>query len=288
MVYSISSNNIVEIMTLGKIRTLKVLRKTIYGAFLEINDQEEVLLPKKFVKDRLKEGDFVEVFLYTDSEDRIVATTHTPKIMLNEFAVLEVTDLNKHGAFLDWGLDKDLFLPYGEQEKRVEIGNKVVVCLCYDKQTDRLFASAKIGKFTKHSPSFKKGEEVDLLIGRKSELGYQVIINHRHVGLLFFNKIFQKVEMGDRTKGYIDQVREDGKIDVGLQKHGYDQVLDAQEILLSKLKEYNGILLYTDKSDPKAIEKEFGMSKSTFKKCVGALYKHRKIRIEADRIVLCS
>ena len=274
-------------MTLGKVKNLKVLRKTIHGAFLEISDDEEVLLPKKFVKNCLHVGDSIEVFLYTDSEDRIVATTHTPKIKLDEFAVLEVTDLNKYGAFLDWGLEKDLFLPYGEQEKRVKIGEKVVVCLCYDKQTDRLYASSKIGRFTKRSTSLKKGEEVDLLIGRKSELGYQVIINQRHVGLLFFNKIFQKIDLGDRIKGYIDNVREDGKIDVGLRKHGYDQVLDAQKVLLSKLHENEGVLPFTDKSDPKAIEKEFGMSKSSFKKSVGALYKQRKIKIEADRIVLC-
>lgn len=275
-------------MILGKTKTLKVLRITQYGAFLEIGDEEEVLLPRKFVKKSLKTGDAIEVFIYTDSEDRIVATTHTPKIKLNEFAVLEVTDLNKHGAFLDWGLEKELFLPYGEQEKRVQVGDKVVVRLCHDKETDRLFASAKIGRFTKRSPTLKKGEEVDLLIGRKSELGYQVIINNCHVGLLFFDKIFQKIHTGDRVKGYIDQVREDGKIDVGLRKHGYDQVIDAQEILLSKLKANQGVLPFTDKSDPKAIEKEFSMSKATFKKCVGALYKQRKIRIESDRIVLCQ
>lgn len=274
-------------MTLGTIQTLKVLRKTQYGAFLEVNDEEEVLLPKKFVKNNLNTNDTVEVFLYTDSEDRIVATTHTPKITLNTFAVLEVTDLTKHGAFLDWGLDKDLFLPYGEQEKRVEVGDKVVVRLCHDKETDRLFASAKIGRFTKTPPSYNKGEEVDLLIGRQSDLGYQVIINNRHVGLLYFDKIFQKIKMGDRVKGYIDRIREDGKIDIGLQKHGYDQVLDAQEVILSKLNKYKGVLPFTDKSDPKAIEKEFKMSKNTFKKSVGALYKQRKIRIEADRIVLC-
>lgn len=273
-------------MALGKIQTLTVLRKTIHGAFLEI-DEEEVLLPKKFVKRELNAGDQVKVFLYTDSEDRIVATTHTPKITLNTFAVLEVTDLTKHGAFLDWGLEKDLFLPYGEQEKRVEVGDKVVVRLCLDKETDRLYASSKIGRFTKTPPSFKKGEEVDLLIGRKSELGYQVIINDRHVGLLYFNKIFQKIKMGDCVKGYIDQVREDGKIDIGLQKHGYDQIVDAQQVILAKLKESKGVLPFTDKSDPKAIEKAFSMSKNTFKKSIGALYKQRKIRIEADRIVLC-
>jgi uncharacterized protein len=276
-----------EAMTLGKVKTLKVLRKTVHGAFLAINDGEEVLLPQKFVKQSLNTGDNIDVFIYTDSEDRIVATTHNPKIKLNEFAVLEVTDLNKYGAFLDWGLEKDLFLPYGEQEMRVNIGDKVVVSLCHDEQTDRLFASAKIGRLTKETPSFKKSEEVDLLIGRKSELGYQVIINNRHIGLLFFNKIFQKVKIGDRLKGYIDQVREDGKIDVGLRKHGYDQVIDAQEIVLSKLNEYKGALPFTDKSDPKAIQNAFNMSKSTFKKSVGALYKQGKIRIEADRIVLC-
>jgi predicted RNA-binding protein (virulence factor B family) len=276
-------------LCLGKVNCLYVLKKTIYGIFLKDPDSDqEVLLPNKYVPRDLDVGDSIDVFLYTDSEDRIVATTLTPKISLDGIAVLEVKDVTKFGSFLDWGLEKDLFLPFAEQDGRVQKGDKVTVCLCLDERTDRLFASAKIKGFSNRDITVKEGDEVDLLIGGASDLGYQVVINNTYLGLVFYNKIFRPLSKGERIKGFIEKVRDDGKIDVSLQKKGYIQVVDSQDLLLRKLQENNGVLYLTDKSDPEAIVQELLMSKKVFKKCLGALYKQRKIKIELDRIVLCS
>ncbi len=276
-------------LCLGKSNSLYYFKKTPFGIFLREDDNDqEVLLPNKYVPNDLNPGDYIDVFLYTDSEDRIVATTLTPKISLNELAVLEVKDVAKFGSFLDWGLEKDLFLPFSEQEGKVQKGDKVSVCLCLDESTDRLYASAKIRNFSNRQITVKEGDEVDLLIGSRSDLGYQAIINNTYIGLLFFDKIFRPLRKGDKMKGFIEKVREDGKIDVCLQKKGYVQVVDSQDLLLKKLRENNGVLYLTDNSDPKEIVQELSMSKSVFKKCVGALYKQRKIKIESDRIVLCS
>lgn len=276
-------------LSLGKVNSLYFFKKTIFGVFLRDNDSdEEVLLPNKYVPKDVDLGDPIDVFLYTDSEDRIVATTLTPKIFLHEVAVLEVKDTTKFGSFLDWGLEKDLFLPFAEQDGRLQIGDKVTVCLCLDERTDRLFASAKIKGFSNQEITVKEGDEVDLLIGEESDLGYQVVINNTYIGLVFFNKIFRPLYKGDEVKGFIEKIRDDGKIDVSLQKKGYTQVIDSQELLLKKLQENNGVLHLTDKSDPELIVQELLMSKKVFKKCLGALYKQRKIKIETDRIVLCS
>jgi predicted RNA-binding protein (virulence factor B family) len=276
-------------LCLGQVNSLSVFKKTVFGFFLrDADSDQEVLLPNKYVPKDLNLDDSIDVFLYTDSEDRIVATTLSPKIFLHEIAVLEVKDVAKFGCFLDWGLEKDLFLPLAEQDGKVQKGDKVTVCLRLDERTDRLIASAKIKKFNNQEVTVKEGDEVDLIVGGESDLGYQVIINHIYIGLVFFNKVFRPLRKGDQIKGYIEKVRDDGKIDVCLQKKGYIQVVDSQDLLLKKLQENNGVLYLTDNSDPKAITRELLMSKKVFKKCVGALYKQRKIKIETDRIVLCS
>lgn len=271
---------------LGKINSLCVLRNATCGMFLGDGGDQEVLLPNKYVPEDLDLDHSIDVFLYTDSEDRIVATTRTPKVLLHQFAVLEVKDVTKIGAFLDWGLEKDLLLPLSEQQGRIRKGDKVTVCLCLDEKTDRLFASAKINEYTDRELTVYEGEEVDLLIDRESELGWQVVINDRHTGLIFSNKIFKPLRKGDKLRGFIENIRKDGKIDVSLQKQGYSQVEDSQAILLKKLQDSNGVLHLTDKSDAKLISQKLGMSKKVFKKCVGALYKQRKIKIEPDCIVL--
>jgi len=271
---------------LGKINSLRVLRNATCGMFLGDDGDQEVLLPNKYVPEDLDRDHSIDVFLYTDSEDRIVATTLTPKFFLHQFAVLEVKDVTKIGAFLDWGLDKDLLLPLSEQPWKVLKGNKVTVCLCLDEKTGRLFASAKINECTDRELTVHEGEEVDLLIDHESELGWQVVINDRHTGLIFSDKIFKPLRKGDKVKGFIESIREDGKINVSLQKRGYSQVKDSQALLLKKLQENNGVLYLTDKSDAKLISQKLGMSKKVFKKCVGALYKQRKIKIESDCIVL--
>lgn len=272
---------------LGKINSLIVFKKTPYGMFLKGSGPEEVLLPNKYVSDDIYLGDSIDVFLYTDSEDRIVATTKEPKISLGQLSILEVMDVTHFGSFLDWGLEKDLFLPFAEQNGKVEKGDKVAVCLCVDERTGRLFASAKIKGRNLNQITVKEKDEVDLIIGDTSDLGYQVIINNLHIGLLFFDKIFKPLHKGETLKGYIEKVREDGKIDVSLQKKGYVQVVDSQDLLLEKLKENGGVLYLTDKSDPQEIIDKLQMSKKVFKKCVGALYRQRKISIETDKIVLC-
>jgi predicted RNA-binding protein (virulence factor B family) len=274
---------------LGKVNSLYLFKKTEFGVFLKAKDSnQEILLPNRHVPKNVALGESIDVFLYTDSEDRIVATTLTPKIFLNKIAILKVKDVTKFGSFLDWGLEKDLFLPFAEQNGKVEKGDTVVVCLCFDEKTNRLFASAKVQKCNNQKITVKEGDEVDILIGEESDLGYQAIINNTYVGLLFFNKIFRSLSKGNNVKGFIEKVRDDGKIDVCLQKKGYAQVLDSQDILLKKLHENGGVLYLSDKSDPEVIIRELSMSKKVFKKCLGALYKQRKIKIEEDRIVLCS
>lgn len=272
---------------LGKVNSLRAFRKTAHGMFLgKVEGDQDVLLPKKYVPDDLEVDDLIDVFLYTDSEDRIIATTLTPKISLQEIAVLEVKDVMDFGAFLDWGLDKDLFLPLSEQKKKIAVGDKVTVCLLLDDRTDRLFATAKVKGCIEKKITVKEGEEVELQVERKTEIGYQVIINSIHEGLIFLSKVFQPLRKGDRLKGFIESIRADGKITVCLQKQGYAHVVDSQDSVLKKLKKNNGILYLTDKSDPKEIAKELSISKKVFKKCIGALYKQKKIKIEDDRIVL--
>lgn len=273
---------------LGKFNQLTALRKTTFGFFLgEIDGDQEVLLPNKYVPKSLNIDDTIDVFLYTDSEDRIVATTLTPKIFLHEFAVLKVSDVTNFGAFLDWGLEKDLFIPFSEQKKRVEVGDEITVFLFLDESTDRLVASSKIEEFMKEEITVKVGEEVNLLIDRKSELGYQVIINNLHIGLVFASEVFQPLLKGYKVKGFIKKLREDGKIDVSIRKQGYDQIIDSQDLLLKKLQEGSGVIYLTDKSDPQKISQQLQMSKKAFKKSVGALYRQRKIRIKDDCIELC-
>ena len=254
----------------------------------ERNGDQDVLLPNKYVPDDLKVDDPIEVFLYTDSEDRIVATTRTPKILLHDFATLVVRDITKFGVFLDWGLEKDLFLPFAELKGGLEKGDKVTVFLYLDEDTERLIASAKIKEFIEEKVELKVGQEVDLLIDRESDLGYQVVINNLYIGLIYFNEVFQPLEMGDKVKGFIKNIREDGKIDVSLQKQGYAHIKNSKDDLLNIIKENDGVLYLTDKSDPELIVQKLQMSKKAFKKSVGALYKQRKITIEQDRIVLST
>ena len=274
-------------MYLGKFNTLYALRRASCGIFLgESDGDQDVLLPNKYIPDSLELDGAIDVFIYKDSEDRIIATTLTPKILLHQFATLEVTEVNGIGAFLDWGLEKDLFLPFREQMSLVQKGDKVTVFLYLDEKTDRLVASAKVRKFAEEDVDLKEWEEVDLLIDRKSDLGFQVIINNKYIGLLFANEVFQPLSKGDRVKGFIKNIREDGKIDVSLQKQGYNKIGDSQELLLKKLQENGGVLHLTDKSDAGLIVQKLKMSKKVFKKTVGALYKQRKIKIESDCIIL--
>ncbi len=275
-------------ISIGEINHLSAVRRTDNGVYLTDEDRSgEVLLPNKYVPEDIAEGDVLEVFIFNDSEDRITATTATPKIKLHEFACLQVRDVTPVGAFLDWGLEKDLLVPFKEQPGRMKKGGWYMVFLYLDGETDRLVASGRYQKFLqKENITVKPGEEVNLIIDDPTDLGVNVIINHRFRGLIYQNELFQKIRRGDRLTGFIKNVREDGKIDVTLQKPGYAHVEPNAEKILAELKANQGYLRLTDKSDPDDIAEVLEMSKKTFKKAVGALYKQRLIRLEKDGIYL--
>jgi uncharacterized protein len=272
---------------LGIKNTLKILRGTGVGMFLGDNEDNDVLLPKKYIPEGVIVGDDIEVFIYRDSEDRIIATTLEPKIQLNEFACLQVKSVTGIGAFLDWGLEKDLFVPFREQNKKMEVDKWYVVYLYLDENTDRLVASCKVNRFLeKENFDLKISQEVDILVFEETDLGLNAIINNRYKGLIYENEIFQRVKIGTRTKGYIKNLRDDNRIDLSLQKQGYENVEPNAQRILEKLKANEGFLDVTDKSDANYVMYQLEMSKKTFKKAVGALYRQRIIRIEDDGIYL--
>jgi len=275
-------------MILGKINTLTANRTTDNGFYLIDEKENEVLLPNKYVVPSLKIGDTLNVFVYKDSEDRIVATTADPTIKRHEFAYLKVKDVNKFGAFLDWGLDKDLLVPFFEQAQKMEKEKSYIVYLYLDQETDRLVASSKIDDFIEDEDiDLAENQEVDLLVTKKTDLGYKVIIDHLFEGLIYHNEIFQPIQIGDWIKGYVKPLREDGKIDIILQKAGYKNVNEPNSILiLDKIKANNGFLGVNDKSSPNEIYDEIGLSKKAFKKAIGSLYKQKLILIEKNGLYL--
>jgi len=275
-------------LEIGKYNKLKVLRSTPPGLYLGKEDEDDVvLLPTKFIPKDIHVGDELEVFLYKDSEDRLIATTQTPKIKLNEFACLEVVDINSAGAFLNWGLDKDLLVPFGEQLKDMREGQFYLVYLFLDKESDRLVATSKIDPYVEtENLTVNIGDKVNLLIGDSSPLGVNVIINGIHKGLIYHNEIFKKIYPGQQTEGYIKQIRENNKIDVSLEPQGYSKVDPGADIILEELRKHDGFLNLNDKSDPEEIMSRLQMSKKTFKKAVGLLYKQMLITIEEEGIYL--
>jgi len=274
----------------GKYNTLLISRRTDNGFYLVDNDsdvQEEVLLPKKFITEEMKEGEKVKVFVYKDSEDRPVATTQTPLAQVGEAAYLLVKEVTRIGAFLDWGLDKDLFLPFREQAEHVEPGRYYLVYVFLDFASKRIAATTNLNKFIKNREvDLKPNQEVDLLITYENEVGIRVIINQKHWGILFKNEIFKPVEKGTHVKGFVKKIREDGKIDVALQKQGIDAAKDVTQVLLEKLKEHKGFLPLSDVTPPEVIHELLGISKKNFKKAVGILYKEGKIELKENLIRL--
>jgi predicted RNA-binding protein (virulence factor B family) len=272
----------------GKECELNILKRSGVGLFLSDESGEEVLLPNKYCTEEMKPGEKVKVFIYRDSEDRKVATTLTPKLYLHEFALLKVSAVTGVGAFLDWGLEKDLMVPFREQKQKMEEGRWYIVYLDLDLKTDRLFASNRLERYIQNDElTVKEGDEVALTIQQKTDLGYAVIINHRHKGLVFDNEIFKEVRIGDKLQGFVKKVREDKKIDVSLQVLGYRGAKDANsEMILEQLKKYDGFLPITDNSSPEEISTQFGISKKAFKKSLGALYKQRLIEIQPTGIRL--
>ncbi|WP_232793535.1 S1 RNA-binding domain-containing protein [Siphonobacter sp. SORGH_AS_0500] len=250
------------------------------------NGEDEILLPNKYIPENLEEGDALEVFIYRDSEDRLIATTLQPKLELYEFGLLTVKSVSKFGAFLDWGLEKDLLVPFSEQNHPLEEGESVVVGLVPDVETDRLIGTCKVGQYLEYDRiPFAPGDEVECLIYERSDLGYNAIIDNHYRGLFYYNEVFQPLTIGTKVKAFIKQVRVDKSIDLSLQPQGYYQSVDINtEKILKKLEEQNGFLALNDSSDPAVIYATLEMSKKAFKKAIGALYRERIIRLEEDGI----
>jgi uncharacterized protein len=272
---------------IGKPSTLEIVKFVEAGAYLDGGPYGEILLPNRYITHGHKVGDDVEVFISFDSEDRIVATTDFPYAMVDEFAYMQVVDVTNVGAFLDWGLPKNLLVPFREQRMKMEMGKAYIVYVYVDKKTGRIAATAKYNKFLNIDEiDFQNGDEVDLLIAERTELGYKAIINGTHLGILYANEVFKPISTGDKLKGFVKKIREDGKIDLSLEKQGYDKVDPVTVNIIAKLNQNNGFLPITDSSDPDVIQKVLGISKKTFKKAIGALYKSRQITIEESGIRL--
>jgi hypothetical protein len=272
---------------IGKINTLEVVRETENGLYLNGEDLGEILMPHKFITQEVRDSNKATVFIYTDSEDRLVATTETPFAKVGEFAFLKVAATSSFGAFLNWGLPKDLLVPFSEQKAKMKEGGEYLVYIYLDTKTNRIAASAKLDKFLdKTPPGYEKGGQVDLFIAGETDLGYKAIVNGKHWGLLYENQLFQPLQTGQRTKGFVNKIRDDGKIDLLLEKPGYDKVDAISELILSELKENNGFIAVSDKTSPEMIEAMFGTSKKSFKKAIGALYKRKLIVFKSDGIKL--
>lgn len=276
-------------LKLGKINTMKVLRKVDFGMYLEGGPTGDILLPKRYIPKGTKIGDELDVFIYLDQDERPIATTQKPLAMVGDFAYLRVAWTNEHGAFLDWGLMKDVFCPFREQKMRMEKDRSYIVHIHLDEDSYRIVASAKIEHFlSKEVPEYKKGDKVDILVWQKTDLGFKVIIDNKFQGLIYNDQVFRNLHTGDRAKAYISAIRPDGKIDVALQKEGREQTLDFAERLYEYLFKHDGYCPYTDKSAAEDIYAEFNVSKKVFKKAVGDLYKRRLITLAPDGIELKS
>lgn len=279
-------------LKIGRMNTLTALRRTSVGMFLgdptsDPEDATDILLPNKYVPESLRTEDEIEVFVYRDSEDRLIATTLVPHIQRGEFAALQAVSVMNFGAFMDWGLEKDLLVPHKEQSRPMRVGRWYVVYLYLDEQTDRLVASSKINKFVNDRAfDLEVGQEVDLLVYEPTDLGFNAIVDNRYRGLLYANELFQKVFPGDRLVGYVKTIREDNRIDITLQKPGYQNVEPNADRIVQVLQQAGGFLPLTDNSDPKLIYDQLEMSKKTFKKAIGALYRDRKIELKPDGIYL--
>jgi uncharacterized protein len=272
---------------IGRLNRLKIVKELSFGDYLDGGSYGEILLPKKYVPTRAKIDDIVEVFVYFDSNDCIIATTEKPYAMVGEFACLAVVAVNSVGAFLDWGLMKDLFVPYREQKEKLRENITYPVYVYYDQKSKRIAATTRIARFLDNEPAkYEVTEEVDLLICAKEEIGYKAIINNAHRGILYENEVFQTLKLGQHVKGFIKKIRSDGKIDLCLEKPGYEKIGGLAEIIFAQLQKQGGFISLNEKSSPDLIYKAFKVSKKTYKKAIGALYKQRLITIDDKGIHL--
>lgn len=272
---------------LGEYNTLEILRETDPGLYLGDTEENVVLLPHRYKPENFNIGDMLEVFVYLDYEERPVATTLTPHVFLNDFGYLHCSDVNEFGAFMDWGVQKQLFVPFKEQARPMKVGNWYIVYLSMDEQTNRLVGSSKTNKYLNNdNVTLQKFDEIAIMVTHITDLGANVIVNGTHKGLIFVNDIFEDIRTGDTMKAYVKGVREDNKIDVVLQSPGYRSIEPNANFILDELKAAGGFMPLHDKSDPQDIKNELGMSKKSFKKAIGTLYKDKQILIKPDGIEL--
>jgi len=270
---------------LGKINTLKIVRETENGIYLDGENLGEILMPQKFITPEVRENKEAVVFVYSDSEDRLVATTENPLAKAGEFALLKVVATNRFGAFLDWGLPKDLLVPFSEQKSKMMEGKYYLVYVFVDVLTNRIAASAKLNKFLDNTPPvYSPGEQVQLIIAEETDLGYKAIVNNEHWGILYKNQVFKPLSTGEKITGYINKIREDDKIDLLLEKPGYEKIDSIAQKILDVLDQNRGFVALTDKSSPEIIQAMLGISKKNFKKAVGNLYKRKIIEFKSDGI----
>ncbi|MEH6473315.1 MAG: S1-like domain-containing RNA-binding protein [Halopseudomonas sp.] len=276
------------VVAIGQQNTLRVIRQREVGVFLDGGVFGSILLPQRYVAEGCQEGDLVDVFVYLDSEDQMIATTEQPDLMVGQFGCLKVAELSPVGAFLDWGLPKDLLLPFSEQRHPAEEGKRYLVRVYLD-NTNRIAATTKLDKFLDlQSADYRRHQKVELIIAERTELGYKAIINQSHWGLIHHQDLFQSLTFGQSISGFIKQQRPDGKIDILLEEPGYAPVGDLTEQVLQRLEKAGGFLPLSDRSSPELISAEFGVSKKKFKMAIGSLYKQRQIEISPDGIRLVS
>jgi len=272
---------------IGRKNLLEVVKIAPHGAYLQGGWLGEILLPKRFVPEDCEVGDPIDVFIYLDSEDRYIATTQRPRAQVGEVAFLPVVAVNNVGAFLDWGLPKDLLVPFNEQKSDMEVGKSYLVYLYTDDETHRIAASAKLNHFIERHPEhYEKGQEVKLIINGTTDIGYSAVINNQDWGVLFYSDVVKPLNIGQKIKGFIKQVREDGKIDLSLHAPGFAKIDNLAARILKELEQSNGFSPLSDKSQPEAIYQAFGISKKAYKTAIGTLYKKRLITISENGIQL--
>lgn len=274
-------------LQIGKFNSLKVIKQVPFGFYLDGGDDGEVLLPTKFADEACKVGDTCQVFVYHDSDSRLIATTQTPLAQVDECAFLKVVSVNNVGAFLDWGIDKDILVPYSEQDFPMAEGVSYVVFVYFDDETGRVAASTRLRDFLfEEGKNFTPKQEVDLLICGRSDMGYKAVINGSHLGLIFKDEVFKPLRIGQRTRGFIKRVREDNKIDLCFQFHDDGARNDLAEQIIDDLEAHGGISTLTDKSSAQEISKRFNVSKNVYKKALGALYKQKRILLDKSKVTL--
>lgn len=273
----------------GRYNSLQVVKHTNFGLYLDGAQDGEILLPNRYIPKDIpsEDEDWLNVFIYLDSDDKLIATTEKPKVQVGEFASLKVVEVNSIGIFLDWGLPKDLLLPYSEEKQPLKAGDYCVVHVYLDKHTRRITATTRLDRYLDKVPAnYTVGQEVDLLVAEETAMGFKAIINNKHWGLIHKNEVFKFLRSGKQEKGFIKEVRSDGNISLSLQPVGEQLASSLNAQILGKLRDNNGVLPVSDKSDPQVISNLFGVSKGNFKKAIGALYKQGQIVIYADRIEL--